>query len=824
MNDAPNRPAPPQEFELDLGRVGLIVIVPVGLWAFYTTFEGLKDITRQGQTDIIMGTIGAVVGAAAILSLMALSSWKLGTDAAAALTGRTRARGSTGGLIVLIPVFVFFLSLSTFFSYTYYHSNFFGLSSRQLEGERQPRALGTAIITKIVEDAVASKKAEVITRIKASSGASEWIKSTESLDAAAGSGGSRFEAIFKEKQKAIEEAAKQTAIEEAAKLKTANAAREEMAKIEKEIEDAERIVVSINNTIGPEEKNIADLRAAAEADLRKAELAKGGVDTSKKEGCGRICQGHRADAAKNRAEADRIDRGVKPQRDSRQAALKKASDLRQKLPELERVSGTKSTLGAPPIIPVPGATPAPAPGNTPVANSLGGTSGAAPQPAPGTPAAPPVAAGPPNLKSELAALQAARQQFQTDPTLATVVRAEKSCKAMLAAAKEAKLANDIPAEFDCTIRADDTKLLFEELDTFKRVDEGYKKTCSLNGQLGTRLNDIATEVRGKTVKPEEGLVKARKEVQDCVVAAGPVIGSKAVLQSENAMDDFVRDQSLDRNRFTNATSALWRLDGDARLALSVALAQDLLILIYKFLADFYKYSSRQTRVYSVGPAMDLSDNESDSVEIRARKALLRVATPARGDSSRITEEDIRGEHLPDEVEDNLYALLNSLGRQDSVWRASKDVFGIDNAVLREIEIDLHRSLEGRAATSGRTVTGGARQVDHQADQDADSPAERPAAAPSHAAETQPTARRKRRSVRDFAAGIVASAHEMTSAPAEPREAARETPREVTRDAGKPTPAASPQPRPARDAAPAAPTEEQKAASYSWDELRKLNRG
>src|ERR1700754_5140745 len=110
-----DRPSSDDGFELDLGRLGLIVIVPVAFWAFYTTFQGLKDVTRQGSDDLIIGTIGALVGSAAILSLMALSSWKLGTDAAALLTGRRRSRGSNGGLIVLIPAFLFFLSLSAFF-------------------------------------------------------------------------------------------------------------------------------------------------------------------------------------------------------------------------------------------------------------------------------------------------------------------------------------------------------------------------------------------------------------------------------------------------------------------------------------------------------------------------------------------------------------------------------------------------------------------------------------------------------------------------------------------------------------------------------------
>ena len=63
----------------------------------------------------------------------------------------------------------------------------------------------------------------------------------------------------------------------------------------------------------------------------------------------------------------------------------------------------------------------------------------------------------------------------------------------------------------------------------------------------------------------------------------------------------------------------------------------------------------------IGVPIDFSDNAAESLEIRARKALLRRAKPARGDTSRISMDDVRAEQLPSEVETNLQALLNSLG-------------------------------------------------------------------------------------------------------------------------------------------------------------------
>jgi hypothetical protein len=98
MSDASSNEHGKASFELDLGRIGFVVIIPVMLWVFYTTFSGLVDIMRKGPDDNF-GLIGAVIGAAAILTLMALSSWLLGSELAAAVAGRRRAaKGGIAGL------------------------------------------------------------------------------------------------------------------------------------------------------------------------------------------------------------------------------------------------------------------------------------------------------------------------------------------------------------------------------------------------------------------------------------------------------------------------------------------------------------------------------------------------------------------------------------------------------------------------------------------------------------------------------------------------------------------------------------------------------
>jgi hypothetical protein len=115
MSDASSNQHGKATFELDLGRLGFVVIIPVMLWVLYTTLSGLVDIMKKGPDDNF-GLVGAVIGSAAILSLMALSSWLLGSELAAAATGKRRAaKGGIAGLFVIIPAFLFFFSMSAFF-------------------------------------------------------------------------------------------------------------------------------------------------------------------------------------------------------------------------------------------------------------------------------------------------------------------------------------------------------------------------------------------------------------------------------------------------------------------------------------------------------------------------------------------------------------------------------------------------------------------------------------------------------------------------------------------------------------------------------------
>lgn len=652
-----------QGFEFDLGRVGLVVIVPFAFWAFYTTFQGLKDVTRQGSDDVL-GIVGAFIGSAAILSLMALSSWQLGTDAAAAIAGRRRARGSNLGLLVLIPAFLFFLSLSTFFSYTYYHTNFFSLSSRQMEGERQPRALGNVAIP-LIDDVVAKAKQKQVDAVLDAQGSKDWINGIDGLLKAAGAGGRKFETL-------AEEAAKKAAAEEAARQRNVNGARDQIGVIKGQLAEQQRIVKAANDIVEPREKEIAQLRETIASEDQLARASELGLDDSKKAKCGSICSGHQDKARQAKVELARIDAALKEHRDRRQAALKKIDELNLKLPDLERVAGSNSPASAPP-------------GDRPAAAG---------------------SAGPVNVKEQLGALTVARESFIKDPSMATVANVAPNCRTLLATARELAATADLPADFDCTIRTDDAKLRLDELERFRREEAVYMQQCGLSQALGARLDDIAANVRIKRIEPQEGLVQARKVLQLCGDQAIKTTGRSTGLDAVYAaMDNFTTEQSLDRNRFTNATSHLRKFDGDARLALAVALAQDLLILIFKFLADYYKYASRARHSASVGALIDLADNTAEPAEIRARKALLRLAKPHRRNSCRLSDEDIRREQLSPEVEANLMGTINGFGRKDLLWQIGKGAYAIDNEALHQIEAALEKASERPGPAVDRSAEG-----------------------------------------------------------------------------------------------------------------------
>jgi hypothetical protein len=219
-----------------------------------------------------------------------------------------------------------------------------------------------------------------------------------------------------------------------------------------------------------------------------------------------------------------------------------------------------------------------------------------------------------------------------------------------------KLASDVADNIQCTPQSSDLQALLDRRTSYAAARKTFDAQCALEGKVREQLDNIAERVHNKQLQPPLALTEA-KIVDGCIALAGTT-GVPGIRLSEfyGQANDFVLARSLDRNRFDLATEELFKTSA-ANKALAVAVAQDMLILIYKFLADFYKYRWRPRSKIAIGAPMDVSDSKADPNEIRARKALLRLAKPGRDEAS---DKDAYIDALPAEVAMNLKGLLNGL--------------------------------------------------------------------------------------------------------------------------------------------------------------------
>jgi hypothetical protein len=167
--------------ELDLGRVGLLISVPVLCWVFYTTSSGMVDIMQKEPGDWV-GLIGAGVATTAVLVMLTSTSWSLGSDLAALIARRRMARERVViKTLVTAVVFLFVFSISAFFSFTYYYNNIFKLSSKKIVAELQPMELAADVILPTTNE-IAARYNEASAKIIATPSFKAYL---ESLDAQA---------------------------------------------------------------------------------------------------------------------------------------------------------------------------------------------------------------------------------------------------------------------------------------------------------------------------------------------------------------------------------------------------------------------------------------------------------------------------------------------------------------------------------------------------------------------------------------------------------------------------------------------------------------
>ena len=603
---------------------------------------------RKGPDDYF-GLFGAAIGSAAILSLMALSSWLLGAELAAAVVGRRRAaKGGIAGLFVIIPAFLFFFGMSAFFSYTYYHANLFNLSARKLTGETQPMELAVAVLPGL-RAAVGQADEDQIKKIVARQATLDWMKSVDALIRTARKDNEAIAQRWRDEQTKRSDVERQASAEEAKKLKAAQDAQLRIEGIEPRL--AERVIQmqALKDQMRPWDEQIAVLGVETAKFDAEASFAGRGLDRTGFRGCGsEVCKPAMKNAAERRKKIAGIQKELQPKHDELARATaeievfqKTLSGLREQAAYLSGRGEQKNAMSAP------------------VAFDLG---------------------------SGLQGLDEDRREFERDPSWSAINRIRASCDVLLPVIREMKLASDLPESIQCVPQSPGLQGLLDRRARYAGARNLFDAQCALEGKLREQLDIIAERVRTKELQPALALTEAKKIVDGCVALAGTT-GVPSVQLSEfySQANDFVLARSLDRNRFDLATEELFKTP-TANKALAVAVAQDMLILIYKFLADYYKYRWRPRGKIAIGAPIDLADKKADPDEIRARKALLRIAKPGPGEVSEINDADV--DALSAEVVMNLKGLLNGLARRQAVWRVRKGVQGIENGVLFSVENEL----------------------------------------------------------------------------------------------------------------------------------------
>lgn len=632
-----------KSFELDLGSTGLVVIVPVIGWAFYTTFQGLKEITRQSDADIF-GLVGAVIGSAAILSMLALSSWFLGTYAAAKLAGERNAINTSAlGLITIAIPFVFFFTMSAFFSYTYYHANFFGLSSRLVEAANLPQRLADKI-TGTIDVQLDSARAELETATNVTYETNTWPKNMVVMIKFVGANDARIgEAL------------------QTSRLERETAVRKKL----QEMSEAEKRSINADELIAPVQVEIEKLAAVAsdaEQRWRKAEMGLDGTGIAE---CGSICNKAKDEQAKALKSIANLETGINQYRQDKAQAEQDIARLAGELRRLDPDTTVRKRLEG------------------------GAEIGAGP-------------AAQTNLVGAAAELQKSLEMFKTDPEIA-MQSSKTACETIVSTATSLQLQTGLAPDFECVSDTQAYTAALAAKKAFQTGEAAYRAECAPSGEgkLGIFVNDTARKLReakqtfgNDPAKIEHAaataLSETRTQVSNCIEHAQALLTSaplKTPIVLQPIRDEIVtfsEANAPDINKFNRAMTALRQMPTEAQLALSVASAQDLLIFLYKFLADYYKYTSRRRPSLKAPALVDLSDRPEDAPEVRARKALLRLTEPERRDRSQLLKADVENASLPDDVKANLRGLLAGLGR-NRLAELRGNRYIIENAAIREIE-------------------------------------------------------------------------------------------------------------------------------------------
>ncbi|PPD45140.1 MAG: hypothetical protein CTY15_04980 [Methylocystis sp.] len=651
--------------EIDLGRVGMAVTLPVLVWVFYTTSSGMIDIMQKEPGDIV-GIAGTFVATTAILVMLASTSWSLGADLAALIARRRMARERMlVKTLVTAGVFIFVFSISAFFSFTYYYNNIFKLSSRKITAELQPMELAAEVIlpaTKAIGAAFEASSAKIV----ADPSFKAYLAPLDGLIDTARSAGPALREAIRKSQEAQQAVIARAAQQAAAELESARAASRQYEEAKAEMAALERSVADLDAIIKSKQDEIAALAAAARQEEQLAVDAEHGLD-NKGAACGPNCLGHREKARDATRRANTIRQTLAGPTNERASALKKRDALAAQSIALRQ----KAEFAA----------------------------AAARRPEPKAEAAV-------DLDATLRDLTALRDQLRVEPTWAKVREAKPLCEPILTAARQSNaLPASVPRDFSCEPQGAARDLLSAR-DEIIAARAAFDQKCGLETGLRDEINAIVARIRAAPASDRAAMANgfnAAKTLVDACVVSGKAIGlsEDEVRELLKKSDAYLRAHSSERNKFELAREAFWSFTPDSTMAIGVAMAQDAFLFIMKFLSEIFKrgYEARERRQFMT--PVDLTDDEDEPVEMRAMKAMLRMARPVHGDMSEIDLDAAAIVDLPGNVRDNLVAILNRLVRDEIAHVDRKGHYMVDNVTISQVESRLFAALKPRALRAAR---------------------------------------------------------------------------------------------------------------------------
>ncbi|MEK8092107.1 hypothetical protein WOC76_06165 [Methylocystis sp. IM3] len=655
--------APARRFwagEIDLGRVGMAVTLPVLAWVFYTTSSGMIDIMQKEPGDIV-GIVGTLVATTAILVMLASTSWSLGADLAALIARRRMARERMlVKTLVTAAVFVFVFSISAFFSFTYYYNNIFKLSSRKIVAELQPMELAANVVLPATKQINAAYEA-ASARMVADPSFRSYLESLDALIDTARAAGPALREAIRKNQEAQQAILAKAAQQVAAELESAQTASRQYDEARAEMTTLEKTVASLDAIIKSKQEEITALNATARQEEQLAVDAEHGLD-NRGAVCGPNCRTHRIKAEEANRRAAAIRQTLAGPMNERASALRKRDALAAQSIALKQKAELAGVAARKPV---------------------------------------PKGEAALDLDATLRDLTALRDQLRVEPTWAKAREIRPLCEPILAAARQS---NALPAsvahDFACEPQGAARDLLSARDETIA-ARAAFDAKCSLDGGLRDELNAIVAKIRAAPASDRSAAANgfnAAKGLVDACVVAGKSVGlsDEDVRELLKKSDAYLRAHSTERNKFELAREAFWSFTPDSTMAIGVAMAQDAFLFIMKFLSEIFKrgFEARERRQFMT--PMDLTDDEEEPVEVRAMKTMLRAARPVHGDMSEIDPQDASLLLLAPNVRDNLVAILNRLVRDEIAHVDRRGVYVVDNVTISQVEARLYAAMKPRA--------------------------------------------------------------------------------------------------------------------------------